>query len=303
MSAQSVPMRRSVRLDYVELTKPRITFMVTLTCLVGFVMASPEGAVAWLPLSIAVAGTALVAAGSAVFNMLMEIRTDALMRRTRERPLPAGRLRPLQALSFGALLTAAGLLVLALGTGLLSAAVALVTWCSYLLFYTPLKTRTSLATLVGAVPGALPPVIGWAAARDALEPGAFILFAILFLWQIPHFLAIAWMFRDDYERGGMPMLPVVDPEGRMTGRQALANAVALLLVSLAPTGAGLTGPVYAAGAAALGLAYAIAAAHAAARRDVPAARRLFFVSIVYLPALSALMMLDRTGRPLSALAG
>jgi protoheme IX farnesyltransferase len=302
VTTDSVPVRRSVRLDYFELTKPRITFMVTLTCLVGFVMASPGG-IAPLPLLAAIAGTALVAAGSAVFNMLMEMRTDALMRRTRERPLPAGRLRPVQALAFGTLLTVAGLLTLAFGAGRLAAAVAFVTWCSYLLVYTPLKTRTSLATLVGAVPGALPPVIGWAAARNALEPGAFILFAILFLWQIPHFLAIAWIFQEDYERGGLPMLPVVDPAGRMTGRQALANTIALLVVSLAPTAAGLAGPLYALGAALLGTAYTIAAARAAARRDLASARRLFFVSILYLPILSALMILDRTGGPLSGLAG
>jgi heme o synthase len=297
-----MPVRRSVRLDYIELTKPRITFMVTLICLVGFVMASPDGL--HLPtLAATLVGTALVSAGSAAFNMLLERRTDGLMQRTRGRPLPAGRLRPIEALVFGALLTVAGLAVLSFGANALAAAVAFITWFSYLLLYTPLKTRTSLATLVGAVPGALPPVIGWAAARGALEPGAFILFAILFLWQIPHFLAIAWIFRDDYARGGLPMLPVVDPAGRMTGRQALANALALLLVSLAPTAAGMTGWAYAVGAALLGAAYALAAARAAATRSTLAARRLFLVSILYLPGLSALMILDRAGGPLSRIGG
>lgn len=300
MSSHSVPARRSVRLDYIELAKPRITLMVTLTCLVGFVMASP-GPLRLGPLLAALAGTALVAAGASAFNMLLEMRTDALMHRTRERPLPSGRLRPLEALGFGTLLTLGGLLTLSLGAGWLAAAIAFATWASYLLVYTPLKTRTSLATLVGAVPGALPPMIGWAAARQTLDPGAFILFAILFLWQIPHFLAIAWIFKDDYARGGLPMLPVLDAGGRMTGRQAVANSVALLLVSLAPTLAGLTGLVYATGAGVLGLAYTWASARAAAARSLAAARQLFFVSILYLPLLSALMLLDRSGGPLAGL--
>jgi len=300
VTTQALASRRSVKLDYLELAKPRITLMVTLTCLVGFVMASPAP-MALGSLAAALIGTALVAGGASAFNMLIERRTDALMLRTQQRPLPAGRLRPVEALVFGTLLTLGGLIVLSVGAGALSALVAFVTWVSYLLIYTPLKTRTSLATLVGAVPGALPPVIGWAAARHSLDPGAFILFAILFLWQVPHFLAIAWIFRDDYARGGLPMLPVVDPAGAMTGRQAVANSLALLLVSLSLTPAGLTGLTYAVGAAVLGVAYTAAAAGAARARSLAAARRLFFVSIAYLPALSALMLLDRHGQALTLL--
>jgi heme o synthase len=161
------------------------------------------------------------------------------------------------------------------------------------LLYTPLKTRTSLATIVGAFPGALPPVIGWAAARHAIEPGAFILFAIMFLWQIPHFLAIAWIYREDYARGGLPMLPVLDPEGRMTGRQAVANTLALALISLTPAVAGMTGRVYLLGATLLGAGFAGVAVHAAVARTNAAARRLFLASLVYLTVLCILLLIDR----------
>jgi protoheme IX farnesyltransferase len=181
---------------FVELTKPRITLLVTFTTLVGYVMGS-RGGVHPVPLLLTLAGTALVASGSMTLNMLLERDTDALMHRTRGRPLPTRRLKPAEALWFGLLLTSAGLLMLALLVQPLAALVALATWASYLFAYTPLKTRTSLSTVVGAVPGALPPVIGWAAARGSLDGGAFVLFAILFLWQIPHFLAIAWIFRED----------------------------------------------------------------------------------------------------------
>jgi len=159
--------------------------------------------------------------------------------------------------------------------------------------YTPLKTRTSLATMVGALPGALPPVIGWAAAAGRLEPGAFVLFAIMFLWQIPHFLAIAWIYREDYARGGLPMLPVLDPEGRMTGRQAVANSLALTLISLTPAVAGLAGRVYVVGAALLGLAFTGVAVYAAVLRTTMAARRLFLASLLYLPALFGLLLASR----------
>jgi heme o synthase len=278
--------------DYLELTKPRITFMVALTALVGYVMGSPE-APAWAPLGAALGGTLLVAAGASTLNMLLERKSDALMRRTQERPLPSGRLRPAEVLAFGVVITALGLATLLWLSEPLAALTALVTWASYLFAYTPLKTRTSLATVVGAVPGALPPVIGWAAARGSLDPGAFILFAILFLWQLPHFLAIAWIYRDDYARGGLPMLPVVDEDGAITFRQAAANSVALLLVSLLPTVAGLAGMVYLVGASLLGLAFVGAAVRVAMIRTVAAARVLFLVSIVYLALLCALLIADR----------
>lgn len=292
MSTPALSVSRGAASDYLELTKPRITFMVVLTALVGFVMASsgPIGAGALAP---ALLGTALVAAGASVLNMVLERRTDALMLRTRNRPLPSGRVRVAEASAWGLLLTGSGLLVLAWLSGALAAAVAALTWASYLFAYTPLKTRTSLATVVGAFPGALPPVIGWAAARGSLEPGAFVLFAILFLWQIPHFLAIAWIYREDYARGGLPMLPVLDPEGRITGRQALANSIALLLVSLAPTAGGMTGRLYFVGALGLGSAFTALAAWSAVVRTPLASRRLFLGSLLYLAALCALLMADR----------
>ena len=247
MPSQSHALPRVRLADRLELTKPRITLMVMLTALVGFVMGSP-GPLRLLLLALALGGTGLVAAGAAVLNQLLERDTDALMLRTRERPLAAGRVTRLEAGSFGLLLSALGLAVLLRGCGALPALVALVTWSSYLFVYTPLKRRTPLATLVGAVPGALPPVIGWTASAGSLDPGACILFSILFLWQVPHFLAIAWLYRDDYARAGFPMLPVVDREGVFTARQAVVHSLALLLVSLAPVGAGMTGPGYLVGA-------------------------------------------------------
>jgi len=292
MSAPVVVARRAAMADYVELTKPRITLMVMLTTMVGFVMGST--ARVNVPGLLAVlAGTGLVAAGASALNMLLERRTDALMHRTRNRPLPAGRLRPTDVVAWGFALTAAGVLVLGWRAGTLATGVALVTWLSYLLFYTPLKPLTSLSTVVGALPGALPPVIGWAAARGSLDAGAFVLFAILFLWQIPHFLAIAWIYLEDYARGGLPMLPVLDPEGKVTGRQAVANSLALLLVSLTPRAAGLAGNVYLVGAVVLGMAFTAVAFRAAIERTAPAARRLFVTSIVYLALLCALLIADK----------
>ena len=292
MSASVVVARRTSASDYLELTKPRITLLVVLTALVGFVVASP-GPLAAAPLAFALLGTALVAAGASTLNMLLERRTDALMLRTRNRPLPAGRLRPAEALAFGALLTSVGLAVLRFGASPVAALVALVTWGTYLFAYTPLKTRTSLSTVVGAFPGALPPVIGWAAARGAVDAQAFVLFSILFLWQIPHFLAIAWIYREDYARGGLPMLPVIDGDGSVTGRQAVANSVALLVVCVVPTVAGLAGPVYLAGAVLLSVLLVASAVRAAVRRTIPAARALFLASVVHLTGLCILLLVDR----------
>jgi protoheme IX farnesyltransferase len=292
MSTSALAAPRSTAADYLALTKPRITLLVMFTALVGFVAAS-RGPVSPFALGAALVGTGLVAAGASAHNMLLERNTDARMRRTRTRPLPSGRLRPIEALVFGSVLTTAGLLELAWLSGRLAAEVALLTWSTYLFLYTPLKTRTSLSTIVGAFPGALPPVIGWAAARGSIDGGASLVFAILFLWQIPHFLAIAWIYRDDYARGGLPMLPVIDAEGRMTGRQAVAHTLALLVVSLAPTGAGMAGRVYLVGALALGLAFLAVAVRAAVLRSLPAARALFLASLVYLTALFALLLLDK----------
>jgi protoheme IX farnesyltransferase len=292
VSSTALTTIRAASSDYLELTKPRITFLVTLTALVGFVAASP-GVVSGPDLVAALLGTALVAGGASVFNMILERDTDARMRRTQSRPIPSGRLRPLEAGVFGAALTLAGLAELLWLSHPLAAGVAFATWASYVFIYTPLKRVTSLSTLVGAVPGALPPVIGWAAARGTLDPGAFVLFAILFLWQIPHFLAIAWIYRDDYERGGLPMLPVLDREGRVTGRQAVANTLALLLVSLGPVAAGMAGRVYLVGAVVLGLGATAMALRAAVLRTQAAARGLFLASVLYLTGICALLLLNR----------
>jgi protoheme IX farnesyltransferase len=292
MRAIATALSRSTLADRLELTKPRITVMVVFTALVGFVMAS-SGPLDLQLMALALAGTALVAAGAAVLNQVLERDTDALMLRTRERPLPAGRVPLLEAIVFGSAVTGGGLSLLLLGCGPLPALVAFATWASYLFLYTPLKRRTPLATLVGAVPGALPPVIGWTAASQSLDPGAFILFAILFLWQVPHFLAIAWLYRDDYARGGFPMLPVVDREGSFTARQAVVHSLALLLVSLAPVGAGMAGPLYLGGAFLLGVALTAFAVRLLSTRDLVAARGLFLASVLYLPALSSLLLAGR----------
>jgi protoheme IX farnesyltransferase len=292
MSSSAASAPRAAAADWLELTKPRITTMVVFTALVGFAVAGPGPL--WTDLlAAALVGTGLVAAGASVLNQVLERDTDALMLRTRTRPVPSGRILPGEARRFGVLLTAAGLGLLLWRCGPLAAAVALATWASYLFLYTPLKRRTPLATLVGAVPGALPPVIGWAAADASLDPGAFLLFAILFLWQVPHFLAIAWLYRDDYARAGFPMLPVIDREGSFTARQAVLHCLALLLVSLAPFAAGLAGPAYLAGAFLLGVALALFALRLARGRDLVSARGLFLASLLYLPALSSLLLAAR----------
>jgi heme o synthase len=267
--------------------------MVVLTTFVGYALAA-NGEWRAATLLATLVGTGLVAAGAATLNMVLERQTDGRMRRTSDRPLPAGRLRTMEALGWGLALTWVGVALLAWRAGLLAALVALTTWVTYLFLYTPLKTRTSLSTIVGAFPGALPPVIGWTAVRGQIEPGAVILFAIMFLWQIPHFLAIAWIYREDYARGGLPMLPVLDPEGRLTGRQAVANSLALLVVSLTPAAAGLAGTWYLAGAVLLGSAFTATAVAAAVTRTIPAARRLFLASLLYLPLLFAILLADRT---------
>lgn len=292
MSTPAAVAGRSSVSDFLELTKPRITLTVTFTTLVGYAMAT-RASLLDPGLAVALIGTALVASGASALNMLIERDIDALMDRTRSRPLPAGRLRTADALRLGSLLTALGVAVLAFWSQPAAAGVAMLTWGSYLFIYTPLKPRTSLSTVVGAFPGALPPVIGWAAATGAVEPGAFVLFAILFLWQIPHFLAIAWLYRDDYAKGGLPMLPVIDPTGRTVGRQAVANSIALLLVSLAPTAAGMAGRVYLTGAIVLGISFTAVSIRAAVKRDRAAARQLFLASILYLLGLFGLLLLDR----------
>ncbi len=275
--------------DYLALTKPRLNFLVVATSAAGYYLGGPQNADLAL-MAQAVAGTALVAGGAAVLNQLYERDTDALMRRTRLRPLPDGRVSPADARVFGIVLSLAGLAILAARANWLSAGLALATLAVYLLVYTPMKRRTSLATLVGAVPGALPALIGWTASHGSIDMGGATLFSIVFLWQIPHFMAIAWLYRDDYGKAGFPMLPVVEPEGRRAGRQAVIYAAALVPVSLAPTLIGLSGTVYFAAALVLGLALFVLAVRFAQSRSEASARALFFGSITYLPLIWIVMI-------------
>jgi protoheme IX farnesyltransferase len=277
--------------DYLALTKPRLNFLVVATSAAGYYLGAPGGP-HLLPMAQAVAGTALVAGGAAVLNQVYERDTDALMRRTRMRPLPDGRVAPGDARIFGVLLGAAGLALLAIAANALAALLALITLVTYLVVYTPMKRRSAAATLVGAVPGALPPLIGWAAAHGSISIGGWTLFAIVFLWQIPHFMAIAWMYRDDYGKAGFPMLPVVEPDGRRTGRQAVAYAVALVPVSLVPAFVGVSGFVYFWIALVLGVALVGLSVRFASARNEAAARALFFGSIVYLPFIWVAMILN-----------
>jgi protoheme IX farnesyltransferase len=291
-NAAALPAYRTRASDYVALAKPRLNGLVVVSALAGYAMADGDTSDV-LRVSCTIAGTGLVAGGASALNQLFERDSDGLMRRTRMRPLPDARLLPSEALAFGAALSVVGLVILALGANVLSAAVALATLVSYVAIYTPLKRRTSLATVIGAIPGALPPVIGWAAGRDSVSQGAWVLFGIVFLWQLPHFLAIAWMYREDYARAGLPMLPVIEPDGRSTARQAVVYAAALLPVAMAPTLLGMAGAVYFSGAFVLGAALLALAVRFAADRSMLAARRLFYGSIIYLPLLWVLMIADR----------
>jgi protoheme IX farnesyltransferase len=278
--------------DFVLLTKPRVVLMVLVTTLVGFHIGS-VGAPEPLRLLHALIGTGLAAAGALALNQFLERDVDGRMERTRRRPLPDKRLRPTEALYFGVALTVGGPAYLGLTTNWLSAAVVTATAVSYLLAYTPLKRHSSLCTVLGAIPGALPPVAGWAAARGEFGVGAWVLFGILFLWQLPHTLAIAWVYRRDYARAGLRMLPVVDPEGASTSRQVLINCLALLAVGLLPSLVGMTGSVYFLGALLLGAGMLACGLGLAVTRSVGNARRLVYASIVYLPALFILMAIDK----------
>ena len=275
-----------------ELTKPRITQLVLLTSAAGF-YAGARGGVDPVLLLHTLLGTALVAGGTNALNQLRERDIDARMERTRRRPLPSGRVTPRTAGLFAAAISIVGVLYLALAVNLLTAGLAALTLVSYVFLYTPLKRRTTLNTLIGAVPGALPIVGGWTAAGGSLDVAVGALFWILFLWQLPHFLALAWIYRDDYRRGGLAMLSVDDPEGRRTGRMVLLYALALLPVSLVPTLVGLTGTVYFLGALALGVVYTGVGVALAWRVTSPRAWRVFTVSVVYLPALLALLVIDK----------
>lgn len=291
--AVAIASGRSRAADYVTLAKPRLNLLVVASTMAGFAMGRGDMANAALVLGM-IGGTALVAGGASAFNQVLERRSDALMRRTRLRPMADNRMTSRDALLYAAVLSAAGLIVLIALVNWLSAGVALATLLSYAVIYTPLKLRSSFATVIGAVPGALPPVIGWAAATNTVSREAWILFGILFLWQLPHFLAIAWMYKDDYARAGFPMLPVIEPDGRSTARQSVLYAVALLPLSLAPTLVGMTTTTYFVAAFLLTLAFVALTLRFAQTRAVADARRVFFGSILYLPLLWMVMILGRT---------
>ena len=279
-------------LDFLELTKPRVSLMVLVTMFVGFYLGSEHGA-GYLRLIETLIGTALAAGGTLALNQLLERHADALMARTRHRPLPDGRMQPTEALLFGVGLTAAGLLILALTVNALSALVTASIVGSYLFIYTPLKQRSSLCGIVGAVPGALPPVIGWTAATGGLSIEAWVLFAIMFLWQIPHTLAIARLYLDDFAKAGIQFLPVIEPDGWTTGRQVITHSLALLVVSLLPTLLGLAGTVYFLVALLLGSGFLWYGIGLAISQSLAAARRLLLASLIYLPLLLVVMALDR----------
>lgn len=297
VETQSPPLPFPRFADLVELTKPRITLMVVVTAAVGFLLAdNASGGEGRLPLGLlfhTLFGTGMVAASGSALNQVIERDLDGRMARTSRRPLPARRLDPELALGFGVLLGLLGLAYLDFLVNPLTALLGASTLAGYLFVYTPLKRVSSLATIVGAAPGAVPPLMGWAGYANDLAPGAWAMFGILFVWQLPHFLAIAWMYRADYAQGGYPMLPVVRPEGSATARQAVLWAAALVPLSLLPSALGLTGGVYAAGAFVLGLGYlaaSIAFGFDPARKS---ARRLLLTSVLYLPALLVVMLIDR----------
>jgi heme o synthase len=278
--------------DLLALAKPRVVLMVLVTTVVGYYVGL-AGPADWGRLIHLVLGTALAAGGTLALNQYHERGLDALMERTRARPLPDGRLTPLEALLFGASATVAGIVDVWAGAGVLAGATTAATAALYLFAYTPLKLRTPLCTLIGAIPGALPPVTGWVAAREALGTGACVLFGILFLWQVPHTLAIARLYRDDYARAGVRVLPVVDPDGTSTEYAIVAGSLALVAVSLLPTLVGLAGRSYLAGALLAGAGLVTLGVREALRPSGLAARRVLFASLVYLPVVLALLAFDK----------
>jgi len=279
--------------DFLALCKPRVVAMVLVTTAVGYYLGGTAAPIDYARFLSTLVGTALAAGGTLALNQYMERERDAMMQRTRDRPLPDGRIVPIDALLFGTVLTAAGLAYLALAVDTLPALVTALTTATYLFAYTPLKPRTSLCSVVGAIPGALPPLTGWAAARGSLGIEAGVLFAIMFLWQIPHSLAIASLYRDDYARAGIRLLPVIEPDGSSTGRHVLSNSFALLMVALMPTMIGLAGSTYFVVALALGLLLVLASARLARSASPADARRLLLATLVYLPLLLVAMAADK----------
>ena len=279
--------------DFVALTKPRLNSLVVVTTGVGY-LAGRAAAFEPAVLVHTMVGTALVAGGAAALNQIAERDLDERMRRTRDRPLPAGRLQPADATWLAVLLAVTGLVQLTLGAGLTAAIVALATLVSYVAVYTPLKRRTHWAVLVGAVPGALPVVIGWAAGGP-LSAGAWSLFALVFVWQLPHFLALSWLYRDDFTAARLPLLSVEDPSGRRTARHLVVYTLLLVPVSLVPAWLGHTGSRYAAGAALLGAALLVLAVRFANDRSTDRARILFLATLLYLPLVWGLLLMDAVG--------
>ena len=275
---------------YVELTKARITFMVLLTVALGYVLA-PATSAPYVLLH-TLLGAGLSCSGAGALNQYIEREHDAVMARTRFRPLPAKKVSPSTVLLLGCILAVGGFSYLLVTTNAITAALDGLTLISYLFVYTPLKRVSSLCTLAGAIPGALPPVMGWAAASGHVEAGALVLFGIVFFWQIPHFLAIGQMYREDYEHGGFPMLVVVDRDGEIVGKQMVLYSAALLPFSLSLSLLGIAGPMYFAAAFLLGTGYIVYACLAATRKDRPSARNLLLVSVLYLPLLFSALLLD-----------
>ena len=280
--------------DYWTLTKPEVNFLVLVSTLVGFYLAS-RGPLGFVRLFHTLMGTLLVASGTGTLNQYIERQSDKQMRRTANRPLPAGRLGPSEALWFGIALAGLGGWELWVFANPLTSTLALSTLVAYLALYTPLKKRTPLCTLVGAFPGAMPPLIGWAAVRNSLGPEAWVLYAILFLWQFPHLLAIAWMYREDYARAGLQLLPRNDREGRITATQILGYSLALIPASLMPAFLGQAGKAYLVGALVLGLGFFLYGMRLALHRSNSLARRVVLASVVYLPVVFTLLMVDKTG--------
>jgi protoheme IX farnesyltransferase len=278
--------------DYFELTKPRITILILICTAVGYAFGSGNS-LQWLTLAHALIGTGLLASGTAALNQWYEVDSDAKMIRTRNRPLVTGRMKRSHGLAFGTLLSAAGFAELWYGTNLIAAAVGLFTLLSYLLLYTPLKRRSPVCTIVGAVPGAMPPVIGYAAAGRGLDAGALSLFLIVFVWQFPHFDAIAWIYRKDYARAGIRMLPVIEPDGESTVMRVVICSVLLIPISLIPCFLGMTGALYATAAVMAGFGMLYYGAQLARRRTIAGARAVLLASVSYLPAILILMLLDR----------
>ncbi len=288
----AVPVSIGVPSAYLELTKPSVVWLIILSTAVGFYMGSPNSLSFALFLH-TLAATALLAGGTGALNQWLERDLDARMRRTEQRPLPSGRLQPLPAMLFGAGLTVIGLVYLALAVNPLTALLGLLTTTGYLFVYTPLKTRTPLSTFVGSFPGAMPPLIGWVAARNELGFEGWALFALLLVWQFPHFYAIAWMYREDYAKAGILMLPVVKPDGVATARRIVFYAALLVPVSLAPAWLGMTGTIYLTGAVVCGLGYLYFGLLAAREKTTMQARRVLQASIVYLPLVYFLLIFDK----------